>query len=250
MRIIFIQEHDYSEFHTIPLKINNFNRMKRYFFYIVLLLGVIFTGCEYDNFDEPKSTLSGKVAYEGNPVGIRTSGPQLELWQDGYALRYAIPVYIAHDGSYSVSLFDGQYKMVRKAGAPWEPQLSDTILINVKGNTVHDIPVKPYFTISEESFQHASGKITANFTVNKIVEDANLAQVRLFIGNSVLTDQNKNEQAENADLSGIIPGQQSSLSVNLSQNLKDLDEVFVRVGVRANVTNEFYYTQVQKISLK
>ncbi|HBG58596.1 DUF3823 domain-containing protein [Proteiniphilum sp. UBA1028] len=224
--------------------------MKRYYLFIALLIGIIFTGCEYDNFDEPKSTLSGSVVYEGNPVGIRNNGPQLELWQDGYQLRYAIPVYIAQDGTYSVSLFDGEYKLVRKAGAPWEPQLSDTITINVKGNTVYDVPVKPYFTISKESFQHASGKITANFTVNKIVENANLAQVRLFIGHSVLTDQNKKEQVVDVDISGIIFGQQSSLSVNLSESLKKLDEVFIRVGVRANVTNEFYYTQVQKISLK
>lgn len=223
--------------------------MKRNYFYIILCIGALFAGCEYDNFDEPKSTLSGNVVYNEKPVGVRTNGPQLELWQDGYALRYAIPVYIAHDGSYSVSLFDGQYKMVRKAGGPWEPQLNDTITINVKKNTVYDVPVKPYFTISNESFQHTAGSITANFTINKISENADIAQVRLFIGHSVLTDQNKNEQALNADLSEITPGQQSTLSINLSESLKSLDEVFVRVGVRANVTNEFYYTQVQKISL-
>ncbi len=223
--------------------------MKRNYFFIIICIGVFFAGCEYDNFDEPRSILSGNVVYNDEPVGVRTGGTQLELWQDGYALRYAIPVYIAHDGSYSVSLFDGQYKMVRKAGAPWEPQLNDTLAITVRNNTVIDVPVKPYFTIANESFQSAAGTVTANFTVNKISENANLAQVRLFLGHSVLTDQNKNEQVVNIDIAGITPGQQSTLTIQLAENLKNLDEVFIRVGVRANVTNEFYYSQVQKIVL-
>lgn len=216
---------------------------------IILLISIIFSACEYDNFEEPKSTLSGSVVYDGKPVGIRTNGPQLELWQEGFALKIAIPVYIAHDGSYSVSLLNGQYKMVRKAGAPWEAQLNDTIIIDVKNNTVHDVPVRPYFTVSNESFQHSSGTLNANFTINKVVESANLAQVRIFVGHSILTDQNRNEQAIDVDLSEIVLNESISASLNLSDELADLDYIFVRVGVRASESNEFVYTQVEKITL-
>jgi len=224
--------------------------MKKHILFIIVIISFIFTACEYDNFEEPKATLSGSVVYEGKPLGVRTNGTQLELWQDGYALRYAIPVHIAHDGSYSVSLFNGKYKMVRKAGAPWEAQLNDTIIIDVNNNTVFDVPVRPYFTVTNESFQHSSGTITANFTVNKVVENADLAQVRLFVGHSILTDQNRNEQAVNADLSQVVPGENASVSLKLSEALAGLDYVFVRVGVRANQSNEFVYTQVEKINLK
>lgn len=224
--------------------------MKKHILYLFLIIAFILQGCEYDNFEEPGSTLQGRVVYQGEPLGVRTNGIQLELWQDGYDLRYAIPVYVAHDGTYSVSLFDGEYKMVRKAGAPWLPQLSDTTLINVKGNTIHDVEVTPYFTVSVENIQYASGTLTATFTVNQVVESANLAQVRIFVGHSILTDQNRNEQAVDADLSGVTLGQPSNISLTLSQNLAGLDEVFVRIGARANVTNEFVYTQVQKIQLR
>lgn len=223
--------------------------MKRYSLYILLLTVILLAGCEYDNFEEPKSTLSGKVVYDGDPVGVRTNGIQLELWQDGYDLSVVIPVYVAHDGSYSVSLFDGQYKMVRRSGAPWLPQLSDTIVVDVRGNTPFDVPVTPYFAVSNESFQYASENITANFNIEKIVETAELAEVRLYIGKSILTDQNRNEQAVNANIQDIIVGQDASLSVPLSANLASLDYVFARVGVRATASSEFYYTQVQKISL-
>ena len=56
----------------------------------IIILTIIcsaFAGCEKDNFDAPKATLSGKVTYNGNAVGVRTNATQLELWQDGYALH-------------------------------------------------------------------------------------------------------------------------------------------------------------------
>lgn len=223
--------------------------MKKYILSTLLLISILFTACEYDNFEEPKSTLSGNVVHDGNALGVRTNGTQLELWQDGFELKYAIPVYIAHDGSYSVSLFNGQYKMVRKAGAPWEAQLNDTIIIDVNGNTVHDVPVNPFFTVSNENIQYSGGKITASFTVNKVVESSELAEVRLFVGHSLLTDQNRYEQAVNADLSEISVGETTSISLDLSDELAGEEYVFVRIGARAAETNEFIYTQAQKINI-
>ena len=91
--------------------------------------------------------------------------------------------------------------------------------------------------------------MNANFTINKVVESANLAQVRIFVGHSILTDQNRNEQAINVDLSEIALNESISASLNLSDELADLDYIFVRAGVRASESNEFVYTQVEKITL-
>lgn len=219
----------------------------------IIILTIIcsaFAGCEKDNFDAPKATLSGKVTYNGNAVGVRTNATQLELWQDGYALHSKIPVYIAQDGTFSASLFNGQYKLVRLAGAPWIAQASDTIVIDVKGNTVVDIPVTPYFAISKESYTKGAGTITAKFTVEQGVASANPESVRLFFGKSILTDSNKNEGVVKADLSSITIGAESSMTADIPSALADADYLFVRIGVRATVSSEYYYTQVQKISLK
>ncbi|WP_071147394.1 DUF3823 domain-containing protein [Bacteroides ihuae] len=224
--------------------------MKRNILSLIIICSLLLSGCEYDNFDEPTSFLMGKVVYEGKTVGVRTNGPQLELWQDGYGLKKNIPIYIAQDGTYSVALFNGQYKMVRKAGAPWEAQLSDTIIVNVKNKTEYDVPVIPYFTITEEGFQKQGNTISAKFTINKIVSSAKIESVRLYLGSSVLTDQNKNEQAQNADIATIQIGQEATVTTTIPTNLAQLDYIFVRVGVRATVSNEYYYTQVQKIALK
>lgn len=228
-----------------------FTQMKKKIIYIILGLGIVFSqaGCEYDNFDEPEAILSGSVVYEGEPIGVRTNGPQLELWQDGYELEYNIPVHIAHDGSYSVSLFNGEYKMVIKNGGPWMPQLNDTIIVRVDGNTIYDVAVTPYYIIENESFQKTGNSITANFTIEKIASEGDIESVNLYLGKSILTDQNKKEHAELVDLSNITIGEETTFTVDIPEDLLNAGYVFVRVGVRSTLSNEFYYTQVQKIEL-
>ena len=114
-------------------------------FIIIICCLLTANSCSYDNFDEPKSMLTGKAIYNGEPVSVRSGSSEFALFQDGYALHGSIPVYIAQDGSYSVNLFNGDYKLVRVGNAPWERPSNDTIRITVKGNTIQDIPVTPYF---------------------------------------------------------------------------------------------------------
>ena len=45
--------------------------------------------------------------------------------------------------------------------APWVRPTNDTILIEVHGNTVQDIPVTPYFVIKNASFTKNGSKVTA-----------------------------------------------------------------------------------------
>lgn len=213
-----------------------------------VLTCLLFTSCGYDNFEEPNAMLLGKVVYNGTPVGVRTNGTQLELWQDGYELNTKIPVYIAHDGSYSVALFNGQYKLVRLAGAPWEAQSNDTIVIDVKGNTVKDIDVIPYFIIQGESFRkEKNGQVTATFIIDKIVNDAEMAEVNLYVGENILTDQNRHEFVYKVDVTTITPGSVTTVSTTLPENLAKENFLFMRLGVRSNKSNEFFYTQVQKL---
>ena len=85
---------------------------------------------------------------------------------------------IAQDGSYSVNLFNGDYKLVRVGNAPWERPSNDTIRITVKGNTIQDIPVTPYFFIKDVSFTKSNNKIVAKFTVNKVIANANMGRCK------------------------------------------------------------------------
>ena len=88
----------------------------------MLLLPVMPSSCGLDNYDAPESLLQGKIVYQGRPLGLRsTSGAiQLQLYQDGYAKRDPIPVYVNQEGEFSAKLFEGDYKLVTRDGnGPW-----------------------------------------------------------------------------------------------------------------------------------
>jgi hypothetical protein len=222
--------------------------MKKIFF-TVFLVCMALTGCEYDNYDPPTSILSGRVMYQNEPVGVRSNGPQLELWQDGYALSAKIAVLIDQDGNYSACLFDGDYKLVRLAGAPWENR-TDTIPVTVKGNTVVDVPVTPYFVIRNATFQKEGDRITATFTIEKVSASANLSLARLYLGKTVITDQNNNVANATLNVADIVLGQTVSLSVSVPAGIAAADYLFARIGVQTAGIGELYYSESQKISLK
>lgn len=222
--------------------------MKRNIVYtLIFALALIITGCEYDNFDEPTSMLTGTVNYNGVPVGVKSGATQLELWQYGYQLRSKIAVYIDQNGTYSARLFDGNYKMVRLAGAPWLTP-TDSIDVVVKGNTIFDVPVTPYYTISSETITNSAGVITANCMINKI-GTLGISNVQLVIGKTSILDITY--FAQQATLTSGLSDLTTSktLTLTLTDALKALPYVYARLAVRISGVNERYYSPVYKITL-
>lgn len=215
----------------------------------ILALFTMFYGCEKDNFDPPASMLTGKVVYQNQPVGIRSSAAQLELWQYGFKLRNKIAIYIDQDGTYSAALFNGDYKLVRLAGAPWENQ-TDTINVTVKGSTVVDVPVVPYFILNNVNIQKGTGIITATFIVQKVSTTKNLELVRLYLGKTMITDQNNNLVSTSVAATAITLGQTVTVTATIPAALASADYLYARVGVKASGIGELYYTAPQKIQLK
>ncbi|WP_090884445.1 DUF3823 domain-containing protein [Pedobacter rhizosphaerae] len=225
--------------------------MKTKFLTLIAAASLFLASCsKYDNFDAPELTLSGKVVYQGKVLGVRNNGPQLELWQDGYPLKSPIYVYMNQDGSFSAKLFAGQYKLTRRPDAPWLQQATDTIRINLTGDTNLEVPVTPYFSITNETFAKSGNTINASFVVNKVVQTANVELVRLYLGKSVLTDQVLRDVRVDANISSLVFGSATSLSADIPDNLKNLDFIYARVGVKATIASEYVYSQVQKIALK
>ena len=223
--------------------------MKKTIIIAIVLLSCMLAGCEYDNYEAPSSFLSGRIMYNGQPVSVRAQATQLELWQDGYALNGKIPVYISYDGSYSALLFDGEYKMVRLSGAPWVNQ-TDTIFVSVKGNTVVDVPVTPYFIFSNVSFEKAENSIVAHFAVERISESAQLDRVRIFLGSTLLTDQNNMDANATLLASAIQLGESATIQVNIPVALESKNILFARLGIQTSGVSESYYSLPEKIQLK
>jgi hypothetical protein len=236
---------------------------------------LLLAGCTKDNYKAPGFLLSGRVVYQGQPLGVRspavnssgsttTGGVQLELWQRGYQLFTKIPVYINQDGSFSASLFDGDYKLVRLGGAPWQNN-TDSIDVQVRGSMNIDVPVVPYFTINTPAFtfNKADTTITGTFTATQVVTGRTLEAASLSVGSTQFVDLINNLVSRNGS---ATPGTPASIKVSInparypdnSQEVlrKKLAELlqkkygYVRIGVKTNGVGESIYSTVQKLDIQ
>lgn len=225
--------------------------MKRNFLSIITVIVVLFTSCAKDNFEAPGSLLTGRVVYQNLPVGVRSNGVQLELWQSGFQLFSKIPVFISQEGTFSARLFDGEYKLTRlKGNGPWLDN-TDTIAVSVKGNTIIDVPIDPFFTVKNEKFVKSGTAINATFNLQRVNTSKPLELVRLYIGQTNITDQNNNAGNVQLLASAIPdPTQIITLSANIPAALANKDFVFARVGVKTVGVAELLYSMPIKVMLK
>lgn len=229
--------------------------MKKGLIYIFSLCTLLLSSCtEYDNYDEPESTLTGKVLYEGEQLAFRNSAISFDLFQLGYdkGLSQSIPLHIAQDGTFSAKLFNGEYKLVRNASGPWVDQVKDTLLVTVKGNTIFDVEVKPHFIVNKDTYtvDLANKKVTGTFTISKVAENSNLSNVRMYIGSRVLLDNDIRDAYLKAEPSAVTYGEPLSITMSITDELIKKGYMYVRVGAKAAESGQYIYTQVQKIELK
>ncbi len=222
--------------------------MKTFVYAGLLLVATLFSACKYDNYDPPASTLTGRVTYQNQPVGVRTNGVQLELWQRGYQLFTKIPVFINQDGTFSASLFDGDYKLVRLRGnGPWVDN-TDTIDVQVRGTTQVDVPVQPYFTINSPTFQRSGTNLTATGQINQVVSGRAVEQVTLYVGTTQFVDATNN--AGSTSLSRTALADLSKpLSLSLATPTVVKGTAYMRLGVKTAGVAELLYTPVQQVTL-
>ncbi|MBK1441355.1 DUF3823 domain-containing protein [Parapedobacter sp. ISTM3] len=220
------------------------------YLYFVLFACLAFVGCEKDNYDAPTSMLTGRVVYQGEPVGLRSGGVELELWQHGYDLFSKIPVYVNQDGSFSARLFDGNYKLVLLRGnGPWVDN-TDSIDVNLRGTASIDVPIDPYFVITDESFQQHGDEIIGTFTIRQVNSSRQLERVAIYLGQTIIVDQN-NHAARSELVAGDITDLSQSIRINVSipAALASKGYLFARIGVKASGVAEYLYTQPAKITL-
>src|SRR3990170_6488215 len=88
--------------------------MKIKLHYIVLLAcGAIIISCKKDNYDEPSATLTGRLVYQGQPIGgLEKEQVPFELYQFGFGKVGPIGSSFTQEGNFSALLFDGTYKLI------------------------------------------------------------------------------------------------------------------------------------------
>lgn len=218
--------------------------------YLALVLATSLTACEFDNFAPPESVLEGRLVYQGQPVSVRENAIQLELWQEGYALRDAIPVYVKQDGTFAAKLFDGKYKLVPKQNnGPWQSN-ADTIQVELRNSQTLDVPVSPYFIIENATIERSNATLTATFDVQQVIEGWQVERVALYVATTQFVDSKySTAQVESTDVGAVLSGP-TTLALELGDLATSEAYVFARVGVKTVGVEEMIYTPVQKIELK
>jgi hypothetical protein len=220
--------------------------MKKISNYSLIIFVLLITfGCGKDNYEPPKSMLTGRVVYNNQSIQVRgtNSTVRLNLWQRGHELYTAIPVFITQDGTFSAILFDGDYSLVTQSGnGPWAtPQ--DTVKVTVKGDTYVEYPVTPFYTISNENFTLSGNTLTATFTVNRVTGTQPLERAILVINRTAYVDENANIQRVDRTNPGV-----GQITMTMTVTESNLNNVLLnaRIGVRIQ-GREAIYTPVKKI---
>lgn len=224
---------------------------KRYYSILTVFCAIIMLmGCKKDNYEAPTSMLTGRVVYQGQPLGLRSGGVELELWQHGYQLFTKIPVYVDQNGNFSARLFDGDYKLVLLRGnGPWADN-TDSLSIQLKGTHNVDVQVDPFFIITNQAIQASGANATAAVSIQQVNNSRTLERVALYLGKTSIVDQNNFEArvditaANIPNLNGPI-----NLSVAIPASLRNKGYGYARVGVKATGVAEYLYGNVQKIDL-
>lgn len=213
--------------------------------FLLLVAALFIAGCGKDNYDPPKSVLTGKVVYNGQSIGVKgtNNAVRLELWQRGFQLFTSIPVYVTQDGTFTAYLFDGDYKLVSIRGnGPWESK-QDSISVSVKGNTQVDYPVTPFYTVSNETFTLNGNKLTATFNINFVSGSQPVERAILVVNKTIFVD----ETAQIARIDKTNPGTgQVTMILDLNETVMSNVLLTARVGVKIS-GREAIYSAPKKI---
>ncbi|MFW5754882.1 MAG: DUF3823 domain-containing protein [Marinilabiliaceae bacterium] len=226
-------------------------------FAIILLAGG-FTSCEYDNYEEPKSQLSGTIHYDGDPINVAYNEVSFQLWEEGWELEYPIDVEVAQDGTYSAMLFNGTYMLIIDENQgpfrniPDPDTGSDSIQVELTGSQELDIEVEPYYMIRNADFNASGGEVSASFSLEQIItgDDArNVEAVHLSVHKRQFVDNRNN--LENTVVAGgdIEDIGNISLSVNVPDMTPSQDYVFARIGVKIEGVEDLLFSEVVELDL-
>lgn len=227
-----------------------------YITFIALIVSTI--ACKKDNYSAPGSKLSGHLVYKGEPIGVEYDQVKFELYQYGFGKTGSMQGVIAPDGSYSMLLFNGEYKFIipngqgpfkwkqTPAGAP------DTTVINMSGNQELDLEVTPYYMIRNPQLSASGANVSGTFAIEKIITDAsakNIENVSLYINKTQFVSGTDNVAVKTINGSDITDPNNVNLNVAVPSLSPAQNYVYARIGVKMVGVEDKIFSPVTKINL-
>jgi len=226
---------------------------------LLIAFCAVAVSCKKDNYNAPSSTLSGKLVYKGEVIGVENNQVPFELYQYGFGKVGAIGSSFAQEGTYSALLFDGDYKLIIPNGQGpfrWKYLASgapDSTAITMKGNQTLDLEVTPYYMIRTPQITGGAGKVNATFKAEKIITDANaknIEKVNLYINKTQFVSGNNDQNIANTGIAGtaIVDMNNITMSVTVPTFVPTQNYVFGRIGVKIAGVEDLIFSPVVKIT--
>lgn len=240
---------------------------------VVVVAGIFFSSCEYDNYDEPNVEFSGTLMNGDNPLDTRW-GVLFKLYQykeDGFADAGArsIDVFVDQEGKFSSKLFPGRYKMVvySEGGVNyiynWNdfPTNSggnlDTLYFTLDKNKKLDFSVTPFYEIKDFEAFYRNDSIISRFTIKKNTDRTDTQVLFRRVAALVSPTIHVNNDTE---LLATKTGATVDTPIEIKCSLKDYysntyyknnfrDYAYVRIAVSLRLTGqESVYSKIIKVT--
>jgi hypothetical protein len=220
---------------------------------------VFITACgisSYDNYDSPDATLTGNIVYNGESIPVSYDNVTFELWQSGFGRETPIEVTVAQDGSYSAELFDGDYRLIIPQGqGPFvvptnTATSSDTVIVEVSGNTIQDIEIIPYYMVRNADFSVSDRTVSANFGLEQIITDDDARGIEyadLYLSKTNFVDGRTSIKTQGIGGAEISDMNNINLSTEAPEITPTQDYVFARIGVKIQNVEDLIFSNIEKI---
>jgi hypothetical protein len=225
--------------------------------HIAILLGMVTAlSCKKDNYDAPGSRLSGHVVYKGEPIEVEYNQVGFELYQYGFGKTGPISAVFAPDGSYSMLLFNGDYKFIIPNGQgpfQWKqtPQgAPDTMAITLSGSQELNIEVTPYYMIRNPQFTASGGNVSGTFNIEKIITGTSakdIENVSLYINKTQFVSGADNIAVKTVKGVDITNPDNVVLGVTIPTVAQGY--IYARIGLKIAGVEDRIFSPVKKINL-
>lgn len=236
---------------------------------IIVALIITLAACKKDNYDAPSSMLSGKIVYKGEAIQVEYNQVPYEVYQPGFGKVGPIgsasitgasnlaPTYFAPEGTYSLMLFDGDYKIVVRPGQGpflWKQTGGkvDTVVVSLKGNQTLDLEVTPYYMVRSPQFTVSGRVVSGAFKLEKIITDANaknIEKVSLYTNKTMFVSKADNIAVFDSTTNALTDLNDIKLKVTVPAIVPTQNYVFARIGVKIVGVEDMIFSPVVKVTL-
>ncbi len=234
-------------------------KIKLNYILITLFIASSFIACKKDNYDAPNAILNGRLVYQGETIYVEQDQVSYELWQSGFGRYAPIRSSFSQDGTFSAALFNGTYKLVIPKGQGpfmWRNSTNgnvDSLLIELNGDQTLDLEVTPFYLIKNADLSTNGGKVSANFSLEKVVlgdEGKNIERVSLYINKTQFVSGNSNSNIAQTSISGndILDLSNLNLSVDIPTITPSQNYIFARIGLKIEGVEDMIFTSVEKLN--